>query len=132
MPRRLFARIFVTLATFLVVWIATSAASAAEKAPVCDPRGAIAFAPPPQIQDLEQSIDVVTNDDDCTASPLSVRNVTPDRAPAFDGFGAQDSALPALLSLVTSFEGERLVWPDPARSPRRPGFTSSIERPPRL
>lgn len=131
MKGRALLRVFVTLATLLVAWLVTSSAGAAEKAPVCDPRGAIAFAPPPQIQDLEQSIDIVTNDDDCTADPLSVRNVAPDRAPVIDGFVGQDSALPSSLPVLPAPSGERLAPPPVGTDGGRPGFASSLERPPR-
>ena len=51
------------LAAFTVVWLVVFerealALSTSTSAPVCDARGAITFAPPPQIQDEERSIDI--------------------------------------------------------------------------
>lgn len=130
--RRRLARIFVTLATLVVAWLVTSpAAAATSRAPVCDPRGAIGFAPHPQIQDVEQSLDIVTNDDDCTQAPLALRLATRDRAPMFDGWNAVDWASPVAALPLLRDAGDPIHAPRATRTRARPGISLSIERPPR-
>lgn len=130
--RKKLARAFVTLATLVVVWLVASPASAStSRAPVCDPRGAIGFAPHPQIQDIEQSLDIVTNDDDCTTPPLALRHATQDRAPMFDGWTALDHASPLAALPLLRDAGDPLFISRETRSRARPGFLLSIERPPR-
>ena len=59
-------RLLLTLTTLVVVWLVASPAMASEgtlaslanKAPLCDPRGAITFAPPPQMQEPTSSLDI--------------------------------------------------------------------------
>lgn len=138
MSCRLLLRVFVALTTFVVVWVvAPSAARAAQTgsvnaAPVCDPRGAIMFAPPPQMQDPEQSLDIVVNDDDCTQSPLETRHIVPNRAPVSIDMGpAQDPATANVALSVAEPEGELCPAPVASLSFARPGFRSDVERPPR-
>lgn len=128
-------RTFVTLATFAVVWLAfgrTAEASAAYVAPLCDPRGASAIAPPPQMQSLEMSLDVVVVDDDCS-DLLDAHQVTPGRAPrGAEGASASQPQFQTPSAVVTpTAPNDRL--PAPAASIRfaRPGFRVSLDRPPR-
>lgn len=139
MGRRAVSRIYVMLTTLVVVTLAwafvapDAQASVLNRAPVCDPRGAITFAPPPQMQNPTQSLDVVTNDDDCSESPLDKKHVVPNRAPR--GEGGQAAQEPALADAVTlptgDLAGQRLAVPTPEDSFARPGYRVDFERPPR-
>jgi hypothetical protein len=120
-------RILFTLTVFAIVWLVVKPAHAA--APVCDPRGATMFAPPPQIQDAEQSLDVVP---DCAVdSPLDVRAVGPRRGgPIAFSFSQEPMAANAIL-LPPMLVGDKLDAPRSSlvRPPR--GVRSALERPPR-
>ncbi len=130
MRQKLLRAIF-AVATFAVVWLVASPARAAG-APVCDPRGAVAFAPPPQQQDPEQSLDIVVNDDDCTQSPLERKNVVPNRAPSpHAAFATQEPATADAAVPVQHPDTARLPAPDAPTSSARPGFPDSLDRPPR-
>ncbi|AKU95787.1 hypothetical protein AKJ09_02451 [Labilithrix luteola] len=135
MSCRLLLRVFVALTAFVAVWIvAPSAARAASvnAAPVCDPRGAIMFAPPPQMQDPQQSLDIVVNEDDCTQSPLETRHLVSHRAPLLiDSGPAQDPATANVATSVADPESELCPAPVASLSFARPGFRSDLERPPR-
>ncbi len=129
MQRRLL-RAIVAIATFAVVWLVVSPASARESAPMCDPRGAITFAPPPQIQDEERSLDIPA---DCfEVSPLEIRNVVPGRGGSIELSFSQEpvaAGRPALLSF--SFE-ERVPFVKTTSARPRSGARTSVERPPRF
>lgn len=125
-------RVLLTLATIAVVWLVAAPAMAATRAPVCDPRGAIAFAPPPQIQDLEQSLDVVLNEDDCTSPSTETRHVERDRAPRLLTWSAQEPAAAPPAVMAVRGGGERVLAPAaPAGDGARPGYRASLDRPPR-
>jgi len=125
---RTLLRAFVTLATFAVVWFVASPAQAA--APVCDPRGAIMFAPPPQMQDPEQSLDVVAPCDHAE-DPFVARQVTPQRGPQIDLSSSQEPVTPNAFVVPLSPPLERIAAPEEAL-PRAPaGVRSALERPPR-
>ena len=69
---RAFLRLVVAVAAASCVWlVAIPAAWASSLAPQCDHRGAITFAPPPQLQPPEQSIDMT--DDRCALVPHAMR-----------------------------------------------------------
>jgi len=122
-----FLRILLALTTFALVWVVVKPAYAA--APLCDPRGATMFAPPPQIQDTEQSLDVVP---DCAVdSPLDVRSVLPQRGGAITFSISQEPMTPSVLALPPIMVGELLAAPSASlvRLPR--GVRSALERPPR-
>jgi hypothetical protein len=125
----------VVLATFVVAWLVlprVALAASGVQAPICDPRGAITFAPPPQAQDPDSSLDIVWSDDDCTKSPLEQRNVMPERTPPnVVGGTAIDTATLAPSVLVAAPPSERLPAPDATDLASRPGFRTSLERPPR-
>jgi hypothetical protein len=128
--RRKLVHAFVTLATFMVVWLVTSPARAfSDRAPVCDPRGAIGFAPPPQIQDAELSLDIPA---DCAdISPLESKNFMPGRGAPIDFSSSQEPAsvtTPALPVLVLA---ERLPVRITTCARPPPGVRSPLERPPR-
>lgn len=131
-------RTFVALATFAVVWMSSGRAMAQTtyRAPLCDPRGATTLAPPPQVQALEISLDIVTNDDDCTESAMDTRFVHPGH-PSRQGAESRSQAPLARLDtrvsryLSAPMRGERLPAPVAIETRLPPGFTDSPERPPR-
>jgi hypothetical protein len=127
-------RLLLTLSTLLVVWLVTGTgtASAASQAPQCDPRGATTFAPPPQLQEPDSSLDIVVNDDDCTKSPLETRQAVPKRAPPIDAApSARDAAVTTIALPAVHVRGERLPAPGASEVCLRPGFRTSVDRPPR-
>lgn len=125
-------RIFVTIATFSVVWMVASPAQAfTTHAPVCDPRGAIMFAPPPQMQDPEQSLDVVAPCDGRAEDPLLARQVGPQKGPQIEISSSQEPATPNAFVVPLVPDLERIpVRREPlSRAPA--GVRSALERPPR-
>ena len=131
MSRKLL-QVLVTLATFMVAWLVTSPASAVtNRAPVCDPRGAIGFAPPPQIQDVELSLDIPADCGTTDVNPIETKNVMPDRSGLVD-FSSYDE--PASVNDVGIFGlvfVERLAVLRTGLSPPPRGFRGSLDRPPR-
>ena len=129
MTRKLL-RALLALATFSAVWLIVSPASAfATAAPVCDPRGAITFAPPPQIQDAELSLDIPA---DCMSeSPLESKNVVPGRGAQLDISFSQEPAAAAAAVLPSYVFVERLPARVSALPRPREGVRGSLERPPR-
>jgi hypothetical protein len=118
-------------ATLLVVWLVVSpAAAASSRAPVCDPRGAIGFAPPPQIQDPELSLDIPA---DCVeVSPLESKNVIPGHRLIIDVSSSQEPTTPGRQALPSPTRCERLAI-DLTTCGRPPsGVRASIDRPPRI
>jgi hypothetical protein len=96
---------------------------------MCDPRGAAVFAPPPQIQDPELSLDIPP---DCAEdSPLDVRNVVPGHKPLQFDASTPELTLFSSLGFSALVFCERLPFlsPEAARPPPAP--SSSLERPPR-
>lgn len=113
--------------TFAVVWLVVSPAQA--MAPLCDPRGAIVFAPPPQIQDEERSLDIPA---DCVdINPLETKNFERGCPVQFDFSSAQQPATTAALSLPGVPFVERLSVHRETEARPPPGVRGSIERPPR-
>jgi hypothetical protein len=158
---RLFATFFVA-GLSVVVWMMPSVAHAAEtsgsvsasfapppqapvpigpstptmRAPLCDPRGAITFAPPPQMQDVEASLDTGLTLDDClggSAKDANAHRAAPGRAPLpIDASSASTDAA-VLATAVALAASARELLPAPAASIMclRPGFRSTVDRPPR-
>jgi hypothetical protein len=126
---RTLLRAFVTLATFAVVWLVASPAQAA--APVCDPRGAIMFAPPPQMQDPEQSLDVVAPCDGRADDPFAAHHVGPQRGPQIELSDSREPALTNAFVVPLAPPLARIAAPE-EDLPRAPaGVRSALERPPR-
>jgi hypothetical protein len=125
---RTLLRAFVTLATFVVVWLVASPAQAA--APVCDPRGAIMFAPPPQMQDPEQSLDVVAPCDP-REDPFAARHVGPQRGPQIEIVDSREPALTTAIVIPLSPPLARIAAPEEALARAPSGVRSALERPPR-
>lgn len=124
-------RTFVTLATFAVAWLVASPAQASAPAPVCDPRGAIMFAPPPQMQDPEQSLDVVAPCDGRAPDPLSARQVGPQRGPQIDLSFSQEPATPNAFVVPLTPPLARIAAPEEALARAPNGVRFALERPPR-
>ena len=118
------------LATLAVVWLVVSPASARESAPMCDPRGAITFAPPPQVQDEERSLDIPA---DCLeVSPLETENAVPGRGGPIDlSFSQEPVAVGRPALLFCHFE-ERVPFAKTTSVRLPPGARLSVERPPRV
>jgi hypothetical protein len=122
-------RALFAVATFAVVWLVVSPARAHDLAPVCDPRGAITFAPPPQIQDAELSLDIPA---DCVEIGLfETRHVVPGRAPVIDLASAQEPVIaePIVLPVLPFTARLRVRAADRAVIP--PGVKTTLDRPPR-
>lgn len=118
------------VATLTVVWLVVSPASALpNRAPVCDPRGATGFAPPPQFQDLELSLDIPA---DCVqVNPLESRNVVPGRAAWIDFSLSQEPALESTPVLPPPALVARLSARASVEGRASPGVHARHERPPR-
>jgi hypothetical protein len=129
MARKLL-RVLIALTTFVVVWLVAQPARAAESAPLCDARGAITFAPPPQIQDEERSIDIPV---DCIEiNLLETEHVAPGRAPPPDlSFSREPAAVGTPVVLAPTFE-ERVPLAPGTNVPLRAGVRFGVERPPRI
>lgn len=113
--------------TFAVVWLVVSPAHAL--APICDPRGAVGFAGPPQYQDEERSLDIPV---DCLEiNPLETQNYLPGCPFRLELFAAQEPMAASRLSLPAPPIGERLTLRFDAEARPPPGVHASIERPPR-
>ena len=123
-------RIFVTLATFTVVWMVMPREAHAA-APLCDPRGAITFAPPPQMQDPEQSLDVVAPCDPRAEDPLSARQVDQQRGPQIQIAFSQEPMTTNAFVIPLSPPLARLAAPEEAFARAPSGVRSALERPPR-
>jgi hypothetical protein len=127
---RRWVRLFVAVATALAAWVVATPAHAA--APLCDQRGATMFAPAPQLQPIETSIDVGPAPEDSCLADLAQASADDGRAPqAPDARVSADPAVPNLSHGVID-----PPWV-PTRTARdvtvaeRDGVRSSIERPPR-
>lgn len=123
-------RMVFTLAIFATAWL-VAAPAWAERAPLCDKRAAITFAPPPQIQDPEMSIDIGMSDCDIS-SIIHGRELDQDRAPYAIDFSTSQHAAPRTgVGLFAVPLDTRLPAPvaDAAylKTPPRAG----VERPPR-
>lgn len=163
-------RALLTLAAFVAAWFVVSPAQAGEiattamanasfvpaslappaplpeaeppssRAPLCDPRGATTFAPPPQMQEVEATLDTGLTLDDCFddagADPArrgARASYRSGRAPLpIDAFSASTDA--AVLSTAVLLAAVwRELTPAPAASTPcfRPGIRSTVDRPPR-
>jgi hypothetical protein len=125
------ARIFVACATALVAWLVAAPAYAA--APLCDPRGATAIAPAPQLQEPLTSIDVGARDEnECSESPVAMRTANDGRAPApASPRTASDSAITSTTPPVVESPFASARMPRDSRSGERRGERAHVDRPPR-
>ena len=112
-----------------------AAAAPGDRAPLCDPRGAITFAPPPQMQDVEVSLDSGLTLDDCFSSDRNhdLKRAAPGRAPVpLDASSASsDAAVLATAVMLAACARELLPAPVASTSCSRPGIRSTVDRPPR-
>lgn len=103
-------------------------------APVCDPRGATMFAPPPQLQDPEQSLDVDGCADAEAFAALLRDGHQVDRGSVPAGEGAVHAQEPLVGGHALPIgrgEGVRVPAPEPAHPWRLPGHRTPLDRPPR-
>jgi hypothetical protein len=125
------------IATVTVVWLLVSPSQAfampRNAAPVCDPRGAITFAPPPQIQDAEVSFDIPADCFERAAIDFRLvksldhgRSAPPELKPSQDS--ATGTGVVVLLGLEFS---ERVPAPTVVEREPRAADRESLERPPR-
>ena len=143
-------RALFTLTTLAVVWFVTSPALAANApvslhppaersapalsgAPLCDPRGATTFAPPPQMQDVELSLDSGLTLDDCmTTRSSDAGRAAPGRAPApLDASASSDAMLISAVATLAAAARELQLVPVASTPCPRPGIRSTVDRPPR-
>lgn len=126
-------RLVSALATFVVAWLVAPqvAWAAPTPAPVCDPRGAIMFAPPPQIQDLEQSLDVVAPCDGRAEDPREAKHVTRGHGTSIDFSSSQEPATADDLVVPLAAPLARMNAPEPDLTRAPSGVRSDVERPPR-
>jgi hypothetical protein len=159
---RLF-RVVLTLTAWAVVWLVTAPAFArqllvsleppleslpadapsVEKllpsswAPLCDPRGASALAPPPQMQDVERTLDAGLTLEDCMASTsVAASHAETNRAPKVPDVRssnepARNGVTFGSFSLCAPRSG-RVPVERPRRTRARLGFREAVERPPRV
>lgn len=119
----------IAVATFVVAWLVVTP-SAFAAAPLCDPRGAIMFAPPPQIQDLEQSLDIPACDDHAD-DLFAGKSVVHRGAPQLDASSSQEPATTAATAVPLAPPLARVAAPEPREMRPPSGVRSCIERPPR-
>jgi hypothetical protein len=115
--------------TFAVVWLVVSPAKAMAMAPLCDPRGAIGFAPPPQLQNEERSLDIPV---DCVfIDPLETKFYEQRGPSKLDLTSSQEPLAPSVSTLVPAPFVVRLPVPPAIEARPPPGVLDTIERPPR-
>jgi hypothetical protein len=123
-------RTFLAIATFFVAWLVVSPARAwTNLAPICDPRGATTFAPPPQIQDPEQSLDIPADCGD--SAPVDTTNLVRGRAPQIDITFSQEPVARAEIRVPAHAFVERLRRPRASLDTPPSGVRMTIDRPPR-
>lgn len=106
-----------------------------DRAPLCDPRGAITFASAPQMQDLEVTLDTGLTLDDCFGSSTDERanHASRGRNPLpSDASSASTDAAALRPAVVLAASGRELLpAPGPSTTCSRPGIRSTVDRPPR-
>jgi hypothetical protein len=126
---RAWAHRIVAFAFALAAWVVARPALAA--APLCDPRGAVTFAPAPQLQAPLASVDIGTDRDGCSAAlgkdPMISRGEAPNVAAPMAEFIA---TLPAALS-VAQAPNARVDRPDVGPPFRARAASAPPDRPPR-
>jgi hypothetical protein len=109
--------------------------SATDRAPLCDPRGAITFASAPQMQAAEASIDTGLTLDDCftTSRDGDINRAVPGRAPLPSDAQSASTDAVVLATRVMLAACARELLPVPVASTEcpRPGIRSTVDRPPR-
>ncbi len=128
-PRTVKALVFV--ATLCAAWLVAFPARA--DAPQCDRRGAITFAPAPQLQAIQLSIDVGPDATDACGAPLFLHLVSSGDGVAWDTSTADPVASRTATPDVTAPGRTTALstYPSRARIAASAGVTLDIERPPR-
>jgi hypothetical protein len=127
MARR-WGKLVLAVATALVAWLAATPARAAI-APQCDPRGAITFAPPPQLQPPTASLDVDDSAPTCAEKLATDAGIEQGNLPV-PTTSPEPVALPGAPAVPPASGQESL--PAPARTEgAHPGVHARLERPPR-
>ena len=132
MPRSLrpFLRFVVALAAAMCAWLVAAPAWAGMSAPQCDNRGAITFAPPPQLQPIEQSISATDDDMSCVEKMLAAEGVRQGNAPPPSPTAVDPVAAPPLPTLPSFAPAILPPELDAVAHPPK-GVRTSLERPPR-
>ncbi len=126
---RRWAKLVLAMAAAMIAWLVAAPAQAAS-APQCDPRGAITFAPPPQLQPPSQSIEQ-TDDGKLTCL---------EKLALDEGYEQGDSPLPtstpepalvATMPSVLPAAPEAFIAPAAATFTPPAGVHARLERPPR-
>jgi hypothetical protein len=131
--RRRLLRTLLFIATVAVVWLLVSPSNAwalPSRAPICDPRGAITFAPPPQIQDAEVSLDIPADCFEGVFDLRLVKNLEHGRSAPPELTSSQESMTSATVPMLAFEFSERtkLSFDDDVAPPR--GVRVELERPP--
>jgi hypothetical protein len=134
--RRRLLRTVLLIATVTVVWLLVSPSQAfampRNAAPVCDPRGAITFAPPPQIQDAEVSFDIPADCFELAAIDFRlVKSLDHGRSAPPELKMSQESATSTGLVLLGLEFSERVPAPTVVEREPQAADRESLERPPR-
>jgi hypothetical protein len=112
-------------------------ATPTNRAPLCDPRGAITFASAPQMQDVEVTLDTGLTLDDCFGADgrrgSDVNSAAPGRAPlpSDASSASSDAAVLRAAVVLAAPARELLPAPGPSTTCSRPGIRSTVDRPPR-
>jgi hypothetical protein len=105
------------------------------RAPLCDPRGATSFAAAPQMQELEVTLESTASPDDCATSAArgDAMRASSHRAPTpSDALGSSsDAAVLTAVPKLAALARELTPAPEESTSCARPGFRSTVDRPPR-
>jgi hypothetical protein len=128
MPRS-WARIVLAFATTLAAWLVVMPARAA--APLCDDRGATGFAPAPQLQSPEVSIDLGGPEENCLDGLRSLQALDDGRAPQrVPAPQMLDAMLPEIVAIAEA-SAQRLRPVTSVIEIVRPGIRDRVDRPPR-
>jgi hypothetical protein len=121
-------RLIVAIAAAVCVWLFASSAFAAP-APQCDPRGAITFAPPPQLQPPEQSLDALETGPTCVERFLAGAGLEQGTIPI--PTSAPEPALVMATPEVAPATPVAVIFVDAPCDEARPGVRARLDRPPR-
>lgn len=125
-------RALLAVATFCAAWlIVLPARAATPAAPICDPRGAIGFAPPIQIQDAELSLDIPADCFEVTFDVAETENAVPGGGGLLAFSFSQEPLVTQSVSVPARVSSERLSVPVGALVRLPSGVRFSLERPPR-
>lgn len=124
-------RALLTLATFAVVWLVAAPAWAFVGAPLCDPHGASAVAPPSQLQSPDVALDVDAARS-CAELEIDARRGLPSRQSSLEEISPPRE--PVLAPILPALFDPSCVLVLVLRAHavgERPGFADRLDRPPR-